>query len=93
MEGDTLFVLDPDNDTSFNGVNTCFVTFPKSTVAPVTPVNTWAWSQPNILPGAEDTSDSDDEDTITCPVKVDYAPTWNPRKYNLLNNLLVHLTH
>lgn len=64
IQNDTLVASGPDDDTYFNGVNTCFVTCPKSVVpAPNLP-------SLNHFPGDEDL-DSDDEDDVlngnSCP--------------------------
>jgi hypothetical protein len=80
IEEDTLVAPDPDNDTPFNGVDTCFVLFPKRVATvPASPAPTWA--TPCIPPTAQDASDSDDEDTITSRIPSISVPAWTPCEY------------
>jgi len=72
IEEDALIAPDLDNDTPFNGVNTCFVTFPKSVAAVPAPT----WQQPNIFPDVQDT-DSDDEDAVMGGIPFSPSP-WSP---------------
>jgi hypothetical protein len=66
IEGDALIAPDLENDTPFNGVNTCFVTLPKNVAAVPAPT----WHQPNIFPD----TDSDDEDAVVGGVPSAWSP-------------------
>jgi len=72
IEDETLIA--PHEDTPFNGVNTCFVTFPKS-------VNTAAPTAPLIgmFPSVQDAdSDDDSADTVASRNNITFPPVWSP---------------
>jgi len=62
MEQDMLNLAGPDDDpVLFNGVDTCFITFPRN----VSTVETEAWPPSNLYLGStSDDEDSDDEDVV-----------------------------
>jgi len=84
IEGDALIAPDLENDTPFNGVNTCFVTLPKNVAAVPAPT----WHQPNIFPD----TDSDDEDAVVGGVPSAWSPWVSRTKHMTFANVEGQLT-
>ena len=86
IEDDTVITPDPENDIYFNGINTCFVTFPKSVAA--APAQTLPPT--HIFPGIQDT-DSDDEDDDVGDINTN-PPVWSLCKSNsLIDFVYLHI--
>ncbi|KIM84699.1 hypothetical protein PILCRDRAFT_393627 [Piloderma croceum F 1598] len=76
---------DLEDDIPFNGVNTCFVTFPKSVAglpARASQSNHWRSAQTWGCDGWGAAPDSDDEDAIIDP-DLYRASNWDDRKHNI----------
>jgi hypothetical protein len=104
IEKPTLVAPDLEDDIPFNGVNTCFVTFPKSVAALPAIVGSqsglgWGcqtWERNDWYTGpVANAPDSDDEDAIIDPNQVDpyRASAWGDRKHNINSLSNIQFTH
>jgi len=101
IEKPTLVAPDLEDDIPFNGVNTCFVMFPKSVAALPAIVGSqsgpWGcqtWER-NDWDTVANAPDSDAEDAIIDPIQVDLyrGSAWGDRKHNINSLSNIQFTH